>query len=278
MPADDPTKVLGRRVLAYIIDFSIAGALLVGLFLATAESFDKEAAGVSGITVCDAVRESSNASVCFETDDSALTLTGGAAAAVFLMPLGVSFANLVLLQGTTGASAGKSVVGLRVVNDQGAIAGVGRAFVRWLLLIVDGICGVLGLVVAALTTPHRRVGDFVAGTYVVGKTDAGRPVVVPAGASVGVGAPYSASSSSSSSPPPPPPPPPPQGFGAPGAPPPPTTPTEAPTTEVPTSGAPAIGTSAPQWDAQRSSWVAFDATRNAWLRFDGATQQWRPLD
>ena len=42
--------------------------------------------------------------------------------------------------------------------------------------------------------------------------------------------------------------------------------------------APAIGTSAPQWDAQRRAWVAFDATRNAWLRFDDATQQWHPLD
>jgi hypothetical protein len=171
------------------------------------------------------------------------------------------------------------MLGLRVVNGDGGVAGIGRALVRWLLLVVDSLCGVLGLIVAAVTKPHRRVGDFAAGTYVIGKDDVGRPID---GGSAAVGA-YT-----------PAPAPPPQGFTgaggptgwsppgtAPGtAPPPPvpSTPAEAPTTEVPSSGAPPVGTSAPQWDPQRNAWVAFDAPRNTWLRFDDASQQWRALD
>src|SRR5438094_983775 len=44
-------------------------------------------------------------------------------------------------------------------------------------VIVDLFCfGVVGLVTSLVTHPHRRVGDMVGGTFVVGTADAGRPV------------------------------------------------------------------------------------------------------
>ena len=90
-----------------------------------------------------------------------------------------------MLQGIVGASVGKLILGLRVVNAQGETCGVGRAFVRWIFLLVDGFCFLVGLIVALATHPHRRVGDFVAGTYVVALASVGRPIAsAPAGAAV----------------------------------------------------------------------------------------------
>jgi hypothetical protein len=269
---------MGRRVVAYIIDFCIAGIVLVGLFLATADTQDKAEFGLTGVTLCDDVRDTENVSLCFENDDTIFTVTGGSAVAVFVVPLVISFANYVLLQGATGATVGKYVLGLRVVEGSGGNAGIGRSFVRWLLLIVDTLCLVLGLIVALATKPHRRVGDFVAGTYVIGKDDVGRPIVPGPGLVSGVGAPYAPAPSTYA---------PPAGFAPPSGPrgwsphgplPADPMPTEAPTTEVPTSGAPPVATSAPQWDAQRNAWVTFDGARNAWLRYDDAAGEWRALD
>ena len=121
---------------------------------------------------------------------------------------------------------------------------------RWLfLIIVDSQCAVVGLIVAAVTHPHRRVGDFVAGTYVIGKQDVGRPVVAPSTAPPGGYAPQPTQPAQ------------PAPFGAP-------TPAAASTP----------GASSPTWDAQRNAWVIFDAPRNAWLRYDDATATWVPLD
>ena len=112
-PGYDPTAVMGRRIAAYIIDFCIAGIVFVGLFLAERDSYDKNTSSIdfTGVDLCDAIKKFSDASICFETENSALALTGGAAVAVLLVPLGISFANLVLLQGTTGASVGKYITG-----------------------------------------------------------------------------------------------------------------------------------------------------------------------
>jgi hypothetical protein len=105
------------------------------------------------------------------------TWKGGGAAVAYGLSVLAGVANLVVLQGITGASLGKLIMGLRVVDSQGAPCGMGRAFVRWILLIVDTICGVLGLIVAGLTHPHRRIGDMIGGTYVVGQENEGRPLV-----------------------------------------------------------------------------------------------------
>lgn len=90
--------------------------------------------------------------------------------------------NFVVLQGLTGGTVGKLITGVRVVDGQGANAGVGRCLGRSLMWIVDGLPGVplVGGIAALTSNGHRRVGDMVAGTFVVGTASVGRPVDTPA--------------------------------------------------------------------------------------------------
>jgi uncharacterized RDD family membrane protein YckC len=168
----DPTAVLGRRVLAYAIDIAIAWLSFFVLFAALAKRYD-----FAGPSTCDTIKQFTDATICTQNGESAFALTSRAALAVFLVPLGIAFLDMVVLQSLQGASIGKLLTGLRVVDQHGRIANFGPMVVRWLLLVVDGLCLVLGLVVASATSPHRRVGDMAAHTYVVGRRDAGRPVL-----------------------------------------------------------------------------------------------------
>ena len=86
---------------------------------------------------CRTLRDTGFSGQCVQFGSRVYTWKGGGLAAGYVIAIGVSFANIVLLQGIAGASIGKLIVGLRVVNGGGAVCGIGRAFVRWLLLIVD---------------------------------------------------------------------------------------------------------------------------------------------
>src|SRR5262249_20965634 len=140
------------------------------LFAALAKHYD-----YAGPSTCDTIKQFTDAAICTQNGDSAFALKGSAALAVFLVPLGIAFLDMVVLQSLQGASIGKLVMGLRVVDQHGHVANFGPMIVRWLFLVIDGLCLVLGLVVAAASTPHRRVGDMAAKTYVIGRRDAGQP-------------------------------------------------------------------------------------------------------
>ena len=75
----------------------------------------------------------------------------------------------VLLEGLVGATLGKWVLGLRVVGADGRRPGLGRAALRNLLRLVDGlpVFNVVG-VILILTSPERaRFGDRIADTRVI---------------------------------------------------------------------------------------------------------------
>jgi uncharacterized RDD family membrane protein YckC len=94
-----------------------------------------------------------------------------------LVSLTYQVAALVVGQGRTGASPGKALVGLRTVDASGQPCGIGKALVRWLMWVVDGFPYCLPVVgfAAIFTNPdERRVGDKVAGTWVVERREAGR--------------------------------------------------------------------------------------------------------
>ncbi|MCU1426079.1 MAG: hypothetical protein JWL83_79 [Actinomycetia bacterium] len=239
--AHDPTAVIPRRVLAYAIDVAITAVVFVALAGALSTGYDKHGGFVdlSGVHVCDALKQRSGVQFCFENKSTAYTLTPGGAALAFGVPALVSLLNLVVLQGVTGASVGKRITGLRVIDADGNFGGIGRAFIRWLLLVVDGVFVVVGLVVTLVTHPHRRIGDFAAGTYVVGAPDVGHRV----GEAVE----------------------PPPTYDRPAAAV--TAPTQTPT---PTP-------STPVWDAVRGAWVSYDPGRGAWLRYDDANGEWHLL-
>lgn len=79
----------------------------------------------------------------------------------------IFFLYLWLLEASFGATLGKAIVGIRVVRttDRNPFSALA---VRNLLRIVDGLGFYLvGAVVAACSTLHRRVGDMCAGTAVI---------------------------------------------------------------------------------------------------------------
>ncbi len=72
-------------------------------------------------------------------------------------------------EGRTGQTLGKRALGIRVLKQNGEPANIGLSFVRHLF---DGIdCFFLvGLIIASTNKERKRIGDLVAGTYVVEKT------------------------------------------------------------------------------------------------------------
>jgi hypothetical protein len=96
------------------------------------------------------------------------------------------------MQGLAGITPGKAVTGLRAVNRLGQPCGILRALVRELMWVVDAFPWFVPLVapIVAFATPHhRRVGDFVAGTYVIDRGSMGVPVVGEAAPAVAVAGP-----------------------------------------------------------------------------------------
>jgi uncharacterized RDD family membrane protein YckC len=153
------TAVLGRRVVAFLIDAVLHTFVVVAVFMLTARQTTDSYEVPEGFII----RFSMTERVYFLHDAEAL--------AFLLFVIGLAVVHLVVRQGYTGASLGKEIMGLRVVGDDGAPCGVGPAFVRWLFWFVDDfpyfIPGLVGFIVAAVTPDHRRVGDIVARTRVV---------------------------------------------------------------------------------------------------------------
>ena len=54
---------------------------------------------------------------------------------------------------------------LRVVGDHGQLIGVGRALVRWVMLLVSFVC-FIGVIWVAFDGQKKGWHDHVAGTYV----------------------------------------------------------------------------------------------------------------
>ena len=269
--------------------------------------------GCSTPTACDIVkhRESLPSRYgCFESGSSVQIASDedgdDAVAAGFLVFLLIPL-NLFLLQGITGASLGKHMLGLRVVRGDGRIAGFGWNALRTLMLFIpDMFCGgVVGLITVCVTKPHRRVGDMAAGTYVVRKTSVGTPITetIPAPAhfqpqqqwrppAAGTAPmpsatpPWSSPAAdqfpepASAAP----------GWGAP-APSPEAQPTPTPDAQSasqsasqpasqPVSqpgGAPASDPTQPQWDQARQAYIAWEPTRRRWMQHDATTDEWREI-
>ncbi|HEX7303068.1 RDD family protein [Lentzea sp.] len=67
-----------------------------------------------------------------------------------------------------GATPAMRWLGIRITTLRGGEPSLRDYFVRWLLMVVDGLfLGVVGAVLIAVTPRHQRLGDMVAGTVVV---------------------------------------------------------------------------------------------------------------
>jgi len=156
----DPMRVVARRCAAFVIDGVV---ILLVLWLAAQSS--RDFVDVPG----DCPDPVPAGDACFQWNEDAYVIDGHAVV-WFALTLVVLLA---LVLGVTrwlmGASLGKALLGLRVVDARGEPAGFWRGAVRTAALGVDLIVVVLpiGLWLALFTPGHRRIGDFVAGTFVV---------------------------------------------------------------------------------------------------------------
>jgi uncharacterized RDD family membrane protein YckC len=149
----NPTRVVGRRVVAYVIDI-FASFVVIGTIY---WFFDHD---------------------WYESSSGDITLDPTDTASVYLLVFLFFVVQVALFEGLYGFSFGKLVMQLRVVKSDGHPPGPLRAIVRNLLWIVDGgICGpIVAFLVAVSNSSHKRIGDFVAGTYVIDAVYYGRRI------------------------------------------------------------------------------------------------------
>jgi uncharacterized RDD family membrane protein YckC len=276
----DPTAVMGRRIVAFVIDIVIAWGIFFGIAAATTsyDTLSEEAAqrafgrgdmcsGVNETTDGDATVNACTLTISLPDgtvledrlvvfyDGKNYVIETGSTAAAWGAVLVYWLLVFVIWQGVAGVTPGKGLLGLRAVNEDGDAPGIGRAFIRSLLMIVDSLCCYLvGLIAAMTSKGHRRVGDMAAKTFVVGKDAKGAgPVSVPGMAPPAPA--YAAATSPS--------------WGT-------SPPMTPPVAGEPVDAPPAAGE--PQWDAARNAYIQWDTAQQKWLQFDDATQQWRPID
>jgi uncharacterized RDD family membrane protein YckC len=143
-------RVTGRRVLAIIAD----SIILLVVYLVMAALFGTTTTQGGGFST---------------------TLTG----LPFLIYVLIVLAYYALLEGSGGQTVGKMLLGIQVIReDTGGVPGMGKAVIRTLLRVVDGLFGYLvGFIIVLVSGKNQRLGDMAAGTLVVRKgTGSGRVV------------------------------------------------------------------------------------------------------
>ena len=112
--------------------------------------------------------------ICLKVGSRVFLWHAGAAKTAVIVTLFFGLLDNVVLQSITGSTVGKMCFRLSVVDENGAQTHPLRMLGRWAFLVVDvGFC-LVGCFMTLATHPHRRIGDFVFGTYVVAMRS-GRP-------------------------------------------------------------------------------------------------------
>src|SRR6516225_3589878 len=119
----DPTNVMGRRIAAYFIDVVLptVAAFAVGFGIWFGDAH--EITGVPN-NYCNDVVHTGYA--CVQSGSSAFLATNADTSHAILIGFliwSLAIVNAVVLQGSTGATVGKYIFGLRVVRADGSIAG-----------------------------------------------------------------------------------------------------------------------------------------------------------
>lgn len=148
---------LGSRLLSGIIDY---GTMLVGLVLSLATF-----------------------SLAVENDYSMTTARLAAVLSLVVFTWLVAL-PLLIESASNGRSLGRLVMGTRVVRDDGGSVRLRHSLVRVLLSVIEVwfTQGVLCLITCVATRRNKRLGDVLAGTYVIQERAAARrtpPVLMP---------------------------------------------------------------------------------------------------
>jgi uncharacterized RDD family membrane protein YckC len=172
-----PTRVVGRRVAAFLIDsllLWIVNSIVFFSMAKTEEEIIREiAAGEIQLT------DTSYGNITI--GDHEYAIVGGDFWIYMLIITVIGVLYWMILPGLRGWTLGKLLLGLRVVREDGTVpAGIGKNVVRQLLWIVDNfpyiIPALTGFIVAMTNDRNKRVGDLAAGTLVVRASAAGQPL------------------------------------------------------------------------------------------------------
>ncbi len=268
-----PTAVLVRRYVAHVIDLLVHVASVAVPFLLLGEKLAESSPDTSPYV--DAFRLRPDYAV--RIDDQVWTFTRDDLIIIALVAAGIGLLITVVIQGRLGWTVGKLLTGLRTVNGDGGRPGIFRALFRTILLPIDALPSwlvpLVGGLIALFTTTNRRLGDLVAGTYVVRRSawgsdptgadgldttgweavgDEPSPVATLAeGEALRVGDAADPAAT--------------QTF---------TAPAQGPTAEAGSGKAPAYQ---PQWDPTRQAYLQWHPGQRQWLQFDEASGEWRPI-
>ncbi len=162
-----PTNVVGKRVAAFIIDGLLAFAIsAIAWFALTTKVSGTCPSSGGGLTIGGDCR-------------GFLVGQEGKQTAWYVISAVASLLIYVVLPGIRGASPGKAMMGIKLVNADGRPPGVLRAFLRYILWVVDGFPYIIpyltGFIVALNSQRNQRVGDMAAGTFVIDKNAAQVP-------------------------------------------------------------------------------------------------------
>lgn len=279
--------MVGVRIGAYVIDALLGSLLLVGVLLAGNFHFYERTAppeGATAISTCDRFNKvdengnptpfvddqgrSNETTICVPYQGDTIYFNPFDLTRTFLWLQFVGYLpyllNMVLLQGLTGATVGKHLLGLRVVDEEGRRLGFWRQALRTiLLLVVDGQI-FIGLILVCVTRGHRRLGDMAASSYVVRKESMGTPIVLPPKPGAYVPMPGYG---------------PPPGYPPyPGYAPMPPSPGPGPAAATTVQGANTGGSAdGPHWDREREAYIRYDRTSSEWLEWSDSLQRWGPI-
>jgi len=163
-------------------------------------------------------------------------------------------------QGISGATPGKLVFKIRLVDKSGQPPGPPTALIRTAIGIVDIGFGLapVGLVLAHFSREQRRIGDMVAGTWVVHAGRLGEPPV-PDGSTAEIGQFITPDMGT---------------FPLPRA-----DVHQVPAVARPLPSPPPTGVpSTPKWDPDRQCYIQWDNAGARWMHYIEGLQRWVPLD
>jgi uncharacterized RDD family membrane protein YckC len=232
----DPTRSIMRRILAWFVDDLLLFAVGAFAIWITPVTF-VDYGPAPGVTYW--VPEGSNAAVL----------------AFVAIPIVFWFVNFVVLQGVNGWTIGKFVLSLRTVRFDGRPPGMWRAFVRSAVLAVGlALLGcfyaAFALLMVTFTKGHRRVGDYLAQTFVIDAFFEGHLVTLTAsGATAGPRSLYASEVSDA--------------VTRPGG--------DRAVIEA------KLRPNDPIFDKQRDTYVVWNATQEQLLEFDKKSKSWRPV-
>jgi uncharacterized RDD family membrane protein YckC len=151
-----PTQVVGRRVAAFVIDFVLWAVIIAIAWYALTKDVGSGSCVGGGITIngkCHGFTSSGNRTAWIVID--------------ILVTIGL----FVVMQGLTGKTPGKAMLGIKVVKSDGNSPGILRTIGRELMWVVD--FWIVALIAALASQNNQRLGDMVAGTYVVDRNFSG---------------------------------------------------------------------------------------------------------